>query len=292
MSHFKTPKLSENSKRVYDYNIGRWIGAFKKTVDIMYIVEHLKESLNVLKKCEYIKDTATNRHIFISAIVAYIEHELLDKGGYVERLDEWKKERTENSGGLRERYLTGAPTELQKDKVRTWEDILKVRDGLDVGSTKALLGMYTYINPMRADYYACRLCKEGESNEAVDNYIVMGEKVWKLVIQEYKTAKRYGKIEIEMPNELRELLMAYLKDSTRSYLFVNESDEPFTRKSFSTWSTRRLSAAFGSPCTLTSIRHVYTSRLDFNGSLLGLVCIASGMGHSVSTQRQYRWESE
>jgi hypothetical protein len=289
MSYFTTTKLSETTLRTYNYQIRRWLDAFNKTVDIMYIITHSKESLGVLKRCEDIKDTPTNRHMFISAITAYIEHELLDKGGYMERFEEWKKLRWENGESMRNRYLTGAPTELQKDKVYSWPDILKARDELELCSAKVLLAMYTYVNPVRADYYACKLCKE-DGDVSAENYIIMGEKEWKLVLQHYKTVKKHGKIVIDLPNELRELLTEYLKDSDRTYLFVNDNGDPFTRKTFSTWAKRKLETVFKSAITLTSIRHSFTASLDFNGSLCELNKIAHGMGHSVCTQRQYKWE--
>jgi hypothetical protein len=290
MGYFNTLKLSISSKKSYDNSLDRWISAFNKKVDIDYIINNSAESLNILKKCKDIKNTFTNHHLFISAIVAYIEHELLDKGGYVDRLAGWKLIQKENNSPQNKRYLTGAPTELQKNKQYPWSKILEIRDSLDIGSTKILLAMYTYINPVRADYYSCKLCDDEASVPLTDNYIMMKGDSWKVVLQDYKTHKKYGKIELIVPEELKLLLVEYIKLSPKNYLFENENNKPFTRKTFSTWASRRLKEVFNGSETLTGIRHSYTSTLDYNGGLSGLSSIAERMGHSVWTQRQYRWD--
>jgi hypothetical protein len=186
--------------------------------------------------------------------------------------------------------LTGAPTELQKDKAISWSRVLEVRDSLELGSTKILLGIYTYIPPVRADYHACKLVDSSYNSTGDENYIIMDGDKWKLVLQNYKTKNSYGKQVLDVPDELYKLMKEYLKDTPRKYLFTNEHDEPFTRKTFSTWAKRRLEVAFKAPMTLTSIRHVFVCGLDFNVSVRELNEIGRGMGHSVSTQREYRWE--
>jgi hypothetical protein len=152
--------------------------------------------------------------------------------------------------------------------------------------------MYTYINPVRADYHACKLYDDESAATKTENYIVKGTSQWKVVLQDYKTYKSYGKIEINVPEVLHLLLVEYLRLYPRVYLFENDSGEPFTRKTFSTWSARKLEQAFKSPMTLTAIRHSFTGSLDYNVSTVELRGIGESMGHSVGTQRQYRWENE
>jgi len=290
--------LAESTRKVFNRNIGRWLKALDHPGNMLtpWLLKQPRKMMRGLQACPDIKPTNTNHHMFISAIVAYIQHVMKDDT----LLDVWKEIMYDNSKPLKERYLTGQPTALQANKADIkWEDILKVRDELPLGSTKLLLSFYTMIPPERGgDFHSCFLMPEGAEKEYPDacagNYIIIKHDApWELYLNEYKTKKRLGTIKIDLPEELILMVSEYhvmIQEPSSGYLFENEKGEPFTRGTFSTWAVRRLTEAFGRPMTLTAIRHAYISQIDFNRPIGELNAVAESMGHSVETQRKYKWE--
>jgi hypothetical protein len=292
--------LAESSRKVFNRNIGRWLKALEHpgTMLTPWLLKQPMKMMRGLRECSDIKATNTNHHMFISAVVAYIQHVMKDDT----LLDIWKEIMYENSKPLKERYLTGKPTELQANKANiTWAEILLVRDKLELSSTKLLLSIYTMIAPERGgDYYSCFMLHEDYEDEYPEkkkgNYLRMRHlEPWELYLNDYKTKKNYGTIKIILPNELSDLIAEYYAteaESVSDYLFENEKGEPFTRGTFSTWACRRLTEAFGRPMTLTTIRHAYISQMDFNKPIAELNVVAGSMGHTVESQRKYKWDGD
>jgi hypothetical protein len=288
--------LAESSRKVFNRNIGRWLKALDHPGSMLtpWLLKQPMKMMRGLRACTDIKATNTNHHMFISAIVAYIQHVMKDDT----LLDVWKEIMYENSKPLRERYLTGQPTALQANKADIkWEDILRTRDELPLSSTKLLLSFYTMIAPERGgDYYnVAMLPFNSDPALLACNYIIMYlEGPWKLYLKDYKSKKKYGTIVIDLPDELSDMITEYHMTAPpeSDNLFENEKGEPFTRGTFSTWACRKLTEAFGRPMTLTAIRHAYISQIDFNRPIGELNSVAESMGHTISTQRVYKWEDK
>ena len=249
-----------------------------------------------LRKAEHIKNTHKNHAQFISAICAILLHERRDVAH--PKWEEWRELQRTNSQPERERKLEGKPTPLQEGKAIEWSEVCKVRDELELGTTKVLLGLYTHVPPMRGgDFYDCLVFYDSDMSTLTNwtttgNYILLTEKDPKIVFTDYKTKTRYGTIEIPIPPELYTLLDAYL--SNLGYplvLFLDNDGFGFKRESFSNWANRKLAKAFGRPITITVLRHAYIRQLDFNKPIKELNEIAKSMAHSVETQRMYAWDS-
>ena len=296
-NHFTTTLLSETSKKMFNTALDKWKNCWGMPKTLEWIIQHPVQAMKCLRAAKDIKATPMNHHRFISAVLAYLKHEAPD----IKAFTVWKEIQTKNSVPMEEHKVSGKPTALQADKVQLWERILEVRDALEPGETKLLLAFYTYINPVRADYYDCMIYndeKEVDHDLGVQNYIILDDKP-RVVMGDYKTSKHYGVLTLPMPEELVAILKAFLKaNPKRMWLFEKIHDtestiaEPFDRVYFSVWANRRLCKAFGSPMTLTAIRHSFTSQLDFNQSIRLLNNIAKSMGHSIGLQKQYQWIEE
>lgn len=302
MNHFKTDELTETSKKAYNARLTKWLEIGNWPMS--YLISHLKEAMGVLVATDRVKHTPRNHHNFISAVVAYLNYEVAQP----KLLKAWKKLQRENTEPIRQHYLTGKPTELQADKVMNWSKILSVRDGLPVGKVKLLLGFYTYLNPVRADYFQLFMYDNKRSvPDGNTNYVLMEkggfrdeEKHYKVVLRDYKTVKKYGIITLDMPPPLVELFDSLdPANPTRSIcgnlcVFENESGEPYSRASFSQWANRALTRvfkdAYDQPMTLTALRHIFTSQLDSNKPIAELHAIGQTMGHNVAQQRLYKWD--
>jgi len=290
MDYFPTAPLAGSSKKMFNRNIERWLKAFppekERTLD--WLVRHPKKAMKCLRRAETVKNTPKNHHCFISAIRAYTKHVMKDE----ELHEVWDTIQKENEKPIWEERLSGKPTELQKGKEMPWADILKVRDALPLSATKLLLAMYTYIPPIRADLFACRLYEETPDEVGEDNYIVLDEKNPRLVLQDYKTKKTYGALQIPLPKPLYEMIRQCIKEGIckGEYLFTDTFDLPYDRHGFSKQSGRMLARAFGKPMTLTAIRHNFTSKIDSNLPVKELKIFAEPMGHSLVMQRMYKWD--
>ena len=114
----------------------------------------------------------------------------------------------------------------------------------------------------------------------------------RLVLNDYKTKKKYGTIQIPIPCQLYELIQECRKGGLckNDYLFTNSIGQPYNRNQYSGYAVRMLERIFKRPITLTTLRHSYTSSLDYNRPIRELNEIAHSMGHSVGVQHMYRWD--
>jgi integrase len=128
------------------------------------------------------------------------------------------------------------------------------------------------------------------------NYIILDSE-FKLVIQEFKTQKKYKTIEHILPERLKKELEESLKAEPRSWLFIkrreslSSPEQEMSPGEYSNWANRILTRVFGKRTTLTALRHSFASSLDFNSSLKELAGVAKSMGHSVGMSRGYVWRS-
>lgn len=300
MNYFpSTVRLSETSKKLYNTKIAQWV-SFLPSKNIAVLIRNPEKSMEELQKQTSVKQTNTNFHIYISAIVSYLKHvrsPFLGEEEQNDLLEKWQKLQSKNWQPRAEHYSESKPTELQADKATvTWDELVEARDKLPIGSERLLLGFYTHLDPLRADYFATEIVSPDEKPTA-DNYIVLPPTLKdpaKLVVKDFKTKKRYEKLEQVLPPVLHKELLEDLKTRPRKYLFTKPETPtvPFDRRLFSNWACRTLSRVLGKPMTLTAIRHLFISRIDFNKPLKELERTAHRMGHSTDMQRRYAWRED
>lgn len=286
---FTTDALQENTKEIYRVRIEYWLKMWRPAKTLAWLVENPVKAVARMTSCKTIAHSPSNHHNYLTAIIAYMRHELKTHP----KLDEWKTIQRDNFAPIAEHYQSGKPTERQEGMAIDWEDVKRVRDELPMGSTKMLLAFHTLLDPIRCDLYKCHVFdKDDEAYVSLtDNYITIEPAV--LHLNDYKTKKSHGRQQIPLPDELLLLLLDYLAEVPRampSILFETEAGEHFCRSSFSKWAIRRLTKAFGRPMNLSTLRHSYISNLDFNKKTKELNEIAKRMGHTLATQRIYRWD--
>lgn len=286
--------LSQSSINLYNTRIHKWLHLTSHK-NILRLLAFPKVSYDILIT-GITENTPTNRHMYLSAICAIFNHSPtitidLPKHDFA---TPWKQLLHDNSAPIREQRQNNMPTETQQKKEGaslTLSDICVKRDSLsDSSIDKLLIGFYTYIPCIRADLFATAIISPGETTTC-PNFIVLSDKSASLTITDFKSKPIYHKIEHPiLPTALFNLLSASLKATPRSFLFTNCHGGAFTRTSFSNWSSRRLSLAFKGRVTLTIIRHIYVSSIDFNMPSAELEKISKLMGHSIITQKKYQWK--
>jgi hypothetical protein len=242
-------------------------------------------------------DTAPTLNSYSKAIISAYEHNSsifnnIDKATIAKADNRWKEIRQTTYEYANQYRIEQKPSPTQALKSGSsllFNDVLQIRDSLDDGSIdKLLLGFYTYIPPVRADFFATQLLHFGEI-PTYPNHIFYNSDRSHLVITDYKTSPMYKSIEYDLPSDLHKQLLLSLSKYPRTFLFSN-NDTCFTRKTFSEWATKRLTTIFKKEFTLTMFRHIYISSLDQNTPAEHLFDISKKMGHSITQQMLYKWK--
>ena len=192
--------------------------------------------------------------------------------------------------------MQGDLSERERENWVHWRDVLAMerhlRDTEYASFSHVLLAMYTLIEPSRQDYNSLRLLNAHPPDITSGNYMVIhlnGEPV-DMVLNEYKTAKSYGRYTRTLPRELSEIIFESLRQSPRHYLFARMDGSAYDKKAFVRRVNDELARLFGRRFTIGMLRHAFISEgIDFNEKRPGeLFDIARNMHHSISQQQQYR----
>jgi len=279
---FKNATLSEASKKKYNSFVGKWL-----TFGFSSMNEVIASPSKAMKALDDsgVSLTPASKHNYISAVVAYILHcTPLDQQALHKQ--KWIEIQTSNQKPIQERYENQVMTERQKGTTITWGQLLEARKA---NPDNLLLAMYTYIPPVRADYNELMIFRPGDAipEKGNYNYIVLGTE-YTLVLQEFKTATTYKKIQQIIPEHLKRIIDKSLLEKPRDYLFALESGTPMSAAYFSAWAGQQLTKLVGQKTNLTAIRHAYVENIDYNMPYRELKTITNLMGHSVERSMLYK----
>jgi len=290
-------RLSDSSRNLFNKKIAQYIGFLTTSHrSIGFIIDNPGLAYTALINEKTIAQTPTNRHLFFSAIVAYIKHTVDGRRRSDRIKNKWLDIQKNN---WQEQQVIDEELSEKDEAVAThvkWTDIINQRDLLQKGSyERLLLSLYTYLPPLRADYFEVRINPPVTLiNNTKKNYIQLTDSAntSHMVIRDFKTASKYKEISHQIPNQLYEEIVASLRQEPRKFLFVMPTDikRPYDRGSFSKWANKVLQTLFKVPITLTAMRHIFISTLDLNKLRAAeLQKIAHEMGHGLSMQKEYQW---
>lgn len=158
-----------------------------------------------------------------------------------------------------------------------------------------LLTLFCDITPKRSDLGRVRIYFRDDPVIKTENYIVLRDSKSEfesyLVMNVYKTAKTYGRIEEMLSNETKRVLRESLRAYPRNYLFVGRNGRPYeTNDAYGKFVGRTFLELFGRAMGTSLWRHVYVSeKVDPNQSERDLETIATSMCHSANVQRYERF---
>ncbi len=303
MDFFRTTHLTVATATTYNNKINKWISLMPPSKNTLsYIFLHPNFSVVTLREFLSKNDTDTGPTLnsYIKAVLSAAEHnsklfDSIDEEYYTKSENRWKDLRQKTYEYANQYRLEQKPSPSQALKSGSsliFSDIVKVRDELEDGSIdKLLLSFYTYIPPVRADFFATQILNFGEV-PSYPNYILYNTDKSYLTLTDFKTAPIYKSIEYNLPSELHRQLQLSLTNNPRTFLFPNKDGKCFNRKTFSEWATKRLTSLFKKEFTLTMFRHIYISTLDLNTPVEQLLEISRKMGHSISQQMLYKWKEQ
>ena len=283
--------------------MNKWISLFpEEQATLVFVYTHPNYATVIIRN--HLKttghDTPMTMNCYVKAVMSATEHNMeLFKEISKEQMQKcdkrWKELRQITYTQAFAYRMEQEPSKGQSEKSGvslTLKDLTQKRDSLKQGTLDNLLvGFYTYLPPVRADYYATQIIKQGEQ-PTEPNYIEWHPEHSRVILTDFKTARMYKEITNDLPAELHQSLTLSLETHPRSYLFVNKEGNPFTRNGFSIWASNRLLSIFQKGLTLTMLRHIYISSLDFNLPPSVLKQIGDKMGHHLSQQLLYKWKTD
>jgi len=302
MPLFQNTSLAESSRKLFEAKLAQFISFMpngSKTIES--VVDNPDRAVSALAAEPNITQTSANKHMYYSAVVAYLKHTDDGKRRSKQTKDKWTEIQKANWEQRRTQSLNNEPLQAHVEVANTvdWGKVVKMRDTLPVGSLeRLLLSLYTFIPPVRADYFEMRINPpKSVVDAAKTNFMLLTNNPATsfIVINDFKTAAKYKEIKHTIPPLLYSEILASLTQKPRNYIFTMPSDnsKPFDRNGFSKWANAKLTLLFKVSMTLTTLRHLYISTIDFNKTRGNeLEQIGNSMGHSISMQKGYQWIKE
>jgi hypothetical protein len=300
---FQTTHLKPITYEPYNRKLRLWLSLFSVKQSIVFLYTTPNYSVVTLRRhlVSTQSDTAVTLNSYIKAIMAaQVANPTLFQhipSSTMESCDaRWRELRQSTYAEAFAYRLQAQPSPLQSlhsGVHLTFSDLIHTRESLPDGSIhKLLLGFYTHLPPVRADYFATQIIPFGEIPTS-PNYIYHDANQSHLVITDFKTSRIYKEITHDLPLPLHSQLVLSLALQPRTFLFVNKFHEPFNRYTFSHWANQQLETIFKKGLTLTMLRHMFISTIDFNNSTPEqLQIIGNQMGHHISQQLLYKWKSQ
>ena len=172
----------------------------------------------------------------------------------------------------------------------TTPTILSNMEKLETTEEKLIYGLYTLLPPRRLEYAGVVLITEGVKYKMKDNtnYLIMKKRTPdRFVWNNYKTSNTFGRIEVEIPEELKSLLLSYIKENK---LKTHDAILNYKKANFVRIITNIFNKIYeDANITVRWIRISYATYLNsLNISNNEREKIAIKMGHGVVQSSKYR----
>jgi len=300
---FAEKKLASSSVKMYLRNL-------EKLNDDMPLknLNFLKDIPSILQQLEKYKQN-TQRGYLISIVSALG----LDKSNKAKQklYDDYYKLMMDKNKELKAKESENEKSETQKENWLTWEEVSKTFADLEAkvktfSNNKEInehqynvllqyvvLALYYYKAPRRNEYQNMMIVKANSQTLPITtNYLVLDTRSF--IFNAYKTAKKEGQLKEEIPEELFNVILIYLKfhpllkgkkinKSTNLPFLVYYDGKPFSQVNAI---TRILNKTFGKNVGSSLLRHIYLSS-KYGTVLADMKEDASAMSHSVGMQKDY-----
>ena len=179
----------------------------------------------------------------------------------------------------------------QDEKYLVWSELVDVQKKLaDMEKNNKtdwreylVVSLYTLINPVRSDFGDMKVVR---GTFGLGNELVLGDAKPYFVFRDYKTAKTYGDVRIEIPNELAEVIWQWFSylNKEPEYLL----DQEYSGKTLSNYIRRVFEKHTGKPVGINLLRHArITHELSTPKTILEKRMLAASMLHSKERSEKY-----
>jgi hypothetical protein len=184
----------------------------------------------------------------------------------------------------------------ERAKLPTCAEIRKAMETLKKSGLNNLRDSLHYIMlalsvdnpPKRRDLGALQVVSR-DSSALLGNYIIVpnSAKPVRLVLQEYKTAKKYGRFEENMSTEVGDAIRDSLKDFPRKFLFVGQKGMPLSDGAYGEFVQAVFKKRLHKHVTINALRHMYITEVADMKTTAVRRELARRMNHSIGMQLEY-----
>ena len=281
-------ELSTTSIAVYN----RMLDALKKKIGKEdFLLDH-EGTINWIETSQYSHNTKKTYYITLVSTLKSRQDE-----GAVKALEFYRAKMNDYNAKQQQIYETQEMSEKEKEKYLTWGEIAKVRNELeheadDLFSFQEYLivCLYTLMPPIRLDYAFMKVV-HSMPTETSGNYLVVLPKQMKIVLNNYKTAKKYGTIILDIPKKLEVVVHKWLNMflETPEYLLYNHKGEPMSESLLSSTIRNTFYKKTKKAASVNTLRHSFVSQhRKGEKSLNEIKKVASQMCHSATMNALYR----
>ena len=296
------PNIKDNSVKMYVSNLEKLKKLFNADN-----YDFLKDEKKVLDKLSNLSDNTIRN--YLNAILIYLMA-INDKG----KLDDEVKIYTELRDDLNKKYednqASGNISEKQKENFVDIEEIYKMIETMGkeikdkkikkkedlTSKDKSLLMIYIIFNiyvrlPMRNDIAGMEAIskrqynKLSESEKKEKNYLVVEKGKMIMILNKYKTSKKYEENKIDVPKDLEKLLRLYIRINGMGVLFTTSTGNPLSRNALSQLLIKTSKKYMDKSISTTMLRKIYLSS-KYADVKDEMAKDAKVMGHSVDTQQK------
>lgn len=276
--------LSPVTKRNYT---NYWRALQKKTgLELSQFLEPSKTSpselIKTIHEAEF--NDGLRKNIF-TCLCTVLREKNVDREPYVEELNreagKYLKHREKNEKNTKEKKNW---IEL-KELIEYYETKKELNiQSQTIEQATLMLGCYLEIPPVRNDWCSVKWQNYDKEN---DNYMENGC----LYLNKYKTVKKRGKMECELPSSLQELIKIYLEKQTKEendFLFISpQKKQAFSKSNFSKTLVRHIQKKYPEKrVNINMLRKLFVSNETFE-SIEKSKVVANIMGHSFIEHFRY-----
>ena len=295
------PNIKENSLKIYVSNLNKLMKMFESDN-----LDFLKDEKKVQEKLKDLSDNTIRN--YYNAISVYLMSINKDNK-YDDEIKIYSDLRDDLNKKYEDQQATGIISEKQKENFvdikEIYDMINKIGDEIKekkikkkedlTGKEKQLLMIYIIYNiyvrlPMRNDIAGMEAISKRQYNKLTEeekkekNYLVVEKGKMMMILNKYKTSKKYEENKIEVPKDLEKLLRLYIRINGMGTLFTTSTGNELSRNALSQLLLKTSQKYMGKNISTTMLRKIYLSSKYANVKE-EMKKDAKIMGHSVSTQQ-------
>lgn len=231
---------------------------------------------------------------------------------YDELIEDYQKRRDKLNDKYLEDNSNGKISEAQKNNFVDLEEIKKMLKTMDdeikskglkkkenlTGKEKELLMVYTIFSmlvkyPVRLDFSGMKLISKTQYNQLKEddkklgNYMVNEKGKLTMVMNEYKTSKKYGEKKIPIDKDIEKVIRMYMRKTNKfngDVLFVSSTGNAISRNALSQLLVKTTKKYLGKSISTTMMRKIVVSSVIPKEVIDKQKELSEIMGHDVATQ--------